>query len=194
MLSNTANAGAQIVELEVTGSEQETYLPERKSIKPKWQVEFPAKIANTPISKITYLTTIKPLKVKPGWLPPGRTWEQMNGGIRLYADKSGMGSFFKHSIYGESVSDIVYPIPADAEKFVAAIGFGAAKRDASVEFKVFVDGKKKFDSGIYRFGQRVLPVVVNVRGGKKLKLVVTDGGDSIVNDYAWWGDARFIKK
>jgi hypothetical protein len=194
VLRNTANAGAQIVELEVTGAEKETYLPERKSIKPKWQVEFPAEVAEVPPAKIAYLTSLKPLSVKPGWLPPGRKWEQMNGGIRLYADKSGMGTFFPHSIYGESVSDITYAIPADAVKFVSAIGFGAAKRDASVEFKVFVDGVKKFDSGVYRFGRRVLPVVVDVKGGKKLRLVVTDGGDTIRNDYAWWADARFIKK
>ena len=39
----------------------------------------------------------------------------------------------------------------------------------------------------------MLPVVVDVAGAKELKLVVTDGGDGIRNDYAWWGEARLIK-
>jgi len=36
----------------------------------------------------------------------------------------------------------------------------------------------------------VLPVVVDVRGANELTLIVTDAGDGLTNDYAWWGDAR----
>jgi hypothetical protein len=33
-----------------------------------------------------------------------------------------------------------------------------------------------------------------VAGARELKLAVSDGGDGITNDYAWWGEARFIGK
>jgi len=36
-------------------------------------------------------------------------------------------------------------------------------------------------------------VTVEVKGARELKLIVTDGSDGLRNDYAWWGDARFIK-
>jgi len=96
------------------------------------------------------------------------------------------------SLYGQSISEIVYEVPEGASLFAAAIGFGAKARESSVEFQVFVDGVKSFDSGLFRLGLPLVPVVVDVGGARELKLVVTDGGDGITNDYGWWGDARFI--
>ena len=32
------------------------------------------------------------------------------------------------------------------------------------------------------------------RRGKELKLVVEAGGDGSRDDYAWWGEARFLRK
>jgi hypothetical protein len=72
--------------------------------------------------------------------------------------------------------------------------FGARARNASVEFKVLVDGTEKYSSSLYLFGEKVLPVVVDVRGTKELKLVVTDGCDGIANDYAWWAEPRFLRE
>jgi hypothetical protein len=76
---------------------------------------------------------------------------------------------------------------------VAAAGLGTAKTDASVEFIVTVDGEERFNSGTFRTGQPVIPVVVDVSGAQEMTLTVTDAGDGIINDYAWWGNARLIK-
>ena len=192
MFHHTGNAGSQLVELKVMGKEKETYIPERISIIPRWQPSFPKEVKDATADKIKYLVDITPVSVKPGWMPPGAKWKDLNGSVTLYADKSGKGFICPKSIYGESVSEIVYEIPANAVLFASAIGFGATARNASVEFKVLIDGKEKYNSGVYRFGQRVLPVVLNVKGAKKVTLIVTDGGDGIINDYAWWGDARFL--
>jgi hypothetical protein len=78
--------------------------------------------------------------------------------------------------------------------FAAAAGLGTASAASSVIFKVYVDGKEKYASGIYRLGDRVLPVVVDIEGGKELKLVVDDGGDGVNEDFAFWGEARLVKK
>ncbi len=194
VLRNSAEGGAKVVELKVMGTETESVRPKRKSIVPKWHVRFPAAVALAHKDKVRYLMHMKPTTVKPGWLPAGKTWKQMNGWVRLYTDFSQNGAVFKHSLYGESVSEIVYKIPANARIFASAIGLGNRHRKASVVFKVFVDGQEKYNSKLYRLGCPVLPVVLDVQGGKELKLVVEDGGDGINYDYAWWGDARFVLK
>lgn len=192
VLRNTANAGAQVVELSVMGAETETYTVERRSILPKWHVRFPAGVADMPADRVSYLVDREPRSVKPGWMPANTEWHELNGAITLYADRSGQGLECPKSLYGESISEIVYEIPEGASTFVSTIGFGTTKGDASVEFKVLVDETEKYDSGIYRFGKRLQPVVVDVKGAKSLTLIVTDAGDGLRNDYAWWGDARFL--
>ena len=128
-------------------------------------------------------------------MPINKKWEQLNGTIKLYTSPaSSAGAVFNDSLYGESVFEAEYAIPANAEYFAAVCGFGNRDRRASVEFKVYVDGVLKYDSGIYRTGKALLPVAVDISGGKKLKLVTTDGKDNIIGDYAWWGAARFILK
>jgi len=194
-LRNASYAGAQVVEFAVMGKKKELYQPGRKSIVPKWQVAFPEDVEKAMGNKQQYLRSLKPLQVKPGWMPTGKKWEQLNGWVRLYTDVNNLkGPAYTQSLYGESSFEAEYAIPANAEYFVAICGFGNRDRRASVEFKVYVDDKLKYDSGIYRIGMPLLPVAVKLSGASKIKLVTTDAGDGIVADYSWWGDARFIFK
>ncbi len=195
VLRNASYSGAQVVEFAVMGKKTEVYNPSRKSIIPKWQVAFPEEVEKLLGNKVKYLRSLKPLQVKPGWMPTGKKWEQLNGWVRLYTDVNNLkGIPYTQSLYGESVFEAEYAVPANAEYFVAVCGFGNRDRRASVEFKVYVDGELKYDSGIFRIGMSLLPVAVKVAGNSKIKLVTTDAGDGIVADYAWWGDARFILK
>jgi hypothetical protein len=59
-----------------------------------------------------------------------------------------------------------------------------------VIFRVLVDGQERFASPTVRGGDAPLPVSVDIRGAKKLELVVdyADRGD--VLDHADWLDAR----
>jgi alpha-galactosidase len=59
----------------------------------------------------------------------------------------------------------------------------------SVTFSVWVDGEKRFDSGVVFGGAPALPVKVDLSGANELKLVVTGGGDDIDNDHADWAMA-----
>jgi alpha-galactosidase len=59
----------------------------------------------------------------------------------------------------------------------------------SVTFSVWVDGEKRFDSGVVFGGAPALPVKVDLTGANELKLVVTGGGDNIDNDHADWAMA-----
>jgi hypothetical protein len=191
---NSGFAGAQVVELKVMGKEKRKVRNKRKSILPAWEAKFSKKVNSTSKDKIKYLVDLKASSVKPGWMPQGKNWKDLNGNITLYTDTSGKGGFYPKSIYGESVSEFKWKIPVGAKIFASALGFGANNRKASVEFKVLIDGKEKYNSGIYRFGMPVIPLEIDVKGGKELTLIVTDGGDSIAYDYAWWAGARFIIK
>jgi endo-alpha-N-acetylgalactosaminidase len=143
---------------------------------------------------MVYLIDLEPESASAGWLPAGKTWKDMNGPVKLMTTLSGLGRFYKKSIYAQAASEIVYRLDGKYKTFVAALGLGSNKRTSSVEFQVIVDGQEKYKSPLYRTGMPVIAVAVDVAGAKELKLVVTDGGDGITNDYAWWGEARLIKK
>jgi hypothetical protein len=195
VLKNPAMCGAQVVEMKVMGTEKETYMPQRKSNIPLWEAQYPRSVMDTPAAKLLYLTDLKPVKEPTvGWLPGGTKWELMNGSATLMTSLAKEGKEYPKSVYGHAKSEIVYLIPDGCKTFMAAAGLGTASAASSVIFKVYVDGKEKYTSGIYRLGNRVLPVVVDVEGGKELKLVVEDGGDGLGEDYAFWGEARLVKK
>lgn len=193
VMHNTAYAGAQVVEMKVMGPETIPVPIVRKSLIPKYEVRYPPEVANVPIEKQTYLIDMKPAS-EPNleWMPAGTTWEELCGPIKLVVTPRGDGRVYEKSLYAQANSEIVYAIPEDAKTFVAAVGQGGNNRDVSVVFKVFVDDDLKYQSPVYRLGTAVLPVVVDVTGGKRLRLVVTDAGDGIRNDYAWWAEPRFL--
>ena len=60
----------------------------------------------------------------------------------------------------------------------------------SVTFEVYVDGEKKFDSGLMTSRDAMKYLEVDIDGAKELKLVVTDGGNGIGSDHGTWGDAK----
>ncbi len=194
VLDNTSYAGARICEIKIMGSEKELFQPKRKSIRPKWQVEFPDKVNQA--KRIRLLRNLEPAaKPEIGWMPSGKTWKQLNGWVKLYTNLNAEdGLTCPQSLYAEAPSEIVYTIPNNAEYFATVPGLGNRHRQASVEFRIFVDGVKKYDSGYFKVGNPLDAVVINVTGAKKLKLVVTDGGNGLAYDYSWWGDARFILK
>lgn len=190
VLRNSDLGGVRLVEMKVMGPERESYRPERRTIVPDWEVQYLPEVRDLPEERLVWLIDMEPTHLKPGWLPTGKTWEQMHGPILLVTDNSGQGGKYEKSLYGESISEVTYALNGRYESFVAAAGLGTSKPDASVEFIVKVDGQERFNSGVYRIGRPVLPVVVDVRGANVLTLIVTDAGDGLTNDYAWWGDAR----
>ena len=194
VLRNSAFGGARLIELKVMGAEKEQHKAHRASIIPDWEAQYPASVRDLPDARIVHLLDLEPTRAEPGWLPAGKAWADLNGPVKLMTTRSGLGRFYPKSVYAQAHSEIEYALNGKYAKFVAAVGFGANKGDSSVEFKVFVDGEEKYASGLYRLGRPVLPVVVEVSGAKALKLVVTDGGDGIRNDYAWWAEARLVKK
>ena len=103
------------------------------------------------------------------------------------------GKVFEQSLYAEAPSELVFAVPEGYTTFAAAAGLGAERTDDAVIFKVLVDGVEKFKSPLYRIGQPILPVVVDIAEARELKLIIDDPAGNI-SAYAWWGEARLLRK
>jgi len=165
-------------------------------------IAWPGWMKDVPEDKIVWLIDLPAKnKPRPGWLPnkPGswrkKTWAEMNGKVTLYPKlHNPIGIECPKSIYAQAETTIVYDIPPGCAKFVAAAGLGARSDVASLVFRALVDNKAKYTSEVYHCGDDIIPVVVDVSGGKTLTLVTLPTDDGIGYDYGWWGDARFIKE
>ena len=163
---------------------------------------WPAWLAEVPEAKTVWLMD-QPAKNKPqpGWLPQKKgswkkkTWAEMNGPVTLYPERHNpLGIDCPRSIYAQAETTIIYDIPQGCRKFVAAPGFGSRDDRSSVIFRILVDEKPVYTSKVFRSGDPIVPVAVDVASGKELTLVTLPTDDGIGYDYAWWGDARLIKE
>ncbi len=83
--------------------------------------------------------------------------------------------------------------PRGAQRFTAWVGVDAETgKNGSVRFRVIGDGKVLFDSGLRKGGDAPLKVDVDLRGMKRILLVVEDGGDGRAYDHADWAEAEFL--
>ncbi|PYE53475.1 NPCBM/NEW2 domain-containing protein, partial [Deinococcus yavapaiensis] len=88
-------------------------------------------------------------------------------------------------------STLSYALGGVCQTFSAQVGVDDEVGDrGSVVFQVYGDGVKLYDSGVTRGADAVKAVSVNVTGRSELKLVVTNGGDSIDYDHADWASAK----
>lgn len=91
-------------------------------------------------------------------------------------------------------SEIIYDIEGKGyETFQSYVGLDReADNRGTINFQVFADGEKLFESGVMRRDTPAKLVNVDITGKKQLKLVVTDGGDDNGNDHGDWADAKFM--
>ncbi len=88
-----------------------------------------------------------------------------------------------------ATSTIVIPLNKKYHKFHAEVGVDdGGGEGGSVVFKVALDDKEAFNSGLTKFGEAAKPVDLDVTGVAVLTLLVTDGGDGPRNDHADWAN------
>jgi hypothetical protein len=133
-----------------------------------------------------YLDALEPDSLTQGWgdLQKNRsiTETPMNIGGRPF--RRGLGT--------HSVSRIVYELDGTYSRFQAHAGPQSGSH-ASIAFEVWVDGTKKWESGLMTSNEEAKTVDVDVRGARRLELVVSDGGNGIMADHANWGDAKLLR-
>lgn len=117
----------------------------------------------------------------------------ISGKVLRLTGEDGQEVSYERGIGAHSTSTIVYDLTdKNYDYFTSYVGVDRQmyNTSGSVSFEVYVDGEKKFDSGLMNSKDVQKFVEVDINGAKELKLVVTDGGNGDGSDHATWGDAK----
>jgi hypothetical protein len=101
------------------------------------------------------------------------------------------GKPFRRGLGTHAPSKLVYALNGEFRRFQAWAGADNATAP-TVTFEVWVDGKKRWESGLMTQNDAAKPVDVDVTNAKELVLIVGDGGNGIAADHADWAEARFL--
>ncbi len=102
---------------------------------------------------------------------------------------------YAHGLGHHANGEIVINLSEQFKTFQTEVGlqWSDGHSRGSVVFRIFVDGKQVFDSGVVREGDPPRAVAVSVKGADELRLVAGDAGDGITADTADWADARLTR-
>ncbi|MDU7537378.1 MAG: NPCBM/NEW2 domain-containing protein, partial [Peptostreptococcaceae bacterium] len=108
-------------------------------------------------------------------------------------NEDGYYETFTKGIGSHAYSEIVYN-SSGYDIFDTWVGmdqYVSERDDASVQFKIFVDGKLKAQTGVMKANTPKERLVVDVRNSSEIKLVVDVATNGNNWDHANWADARF---
>lgn len=106
------------------------------------------------------------------------------------------GTPYPHTVPTTSDTDFAIDLKGDAVKFSSMVGVDdtAGAGRGSVQFGVWVDGKKVAETPIMKSGDAPKLLTADLTGAKKLVLAVNDANDGTGNDSANWGGALITMK
>jgi alpha-galactosidase len=105
------------------------------------------------------------------------------------------GVAFDHGVGTHANSWIRVRLNGNALEFRASVGIDdETNKRGRLEFRVWVDGKKKWGSGHMRADMAPMAFRVSLVGAKEMLLEVEDGEDGIDHDHADWADAVITVK
>jgi hypothetical protein len=140
---------------------------------------------------ITYVSDMKFEVVTNGW---GPVETDTSNGEKAQGDGHPItidGRSFARGLGAHAPSTVTVDLAGRCTRFEADVGVDDEVGDAgSVQFQVWGDGKKLYDSGVVRGTQGPAGAYADVTGVTSMKLEVLDGGDGVDNDHADWGNAR----
>jgi pimeloyl-ACP methyl ester carboxylesterase len=89
-------------------------------------------------------------------------------------------------VHSQGVSEVSYFLNAAFTTFSATL---IPCYQASAVFEVYADGKKVFESDVFRGKTPPQDIEIDVTGAQMLKLVISEGGNSWSGDWVMWGKA-----
>ena len=149
-------------------------------------------IAVIDMNDYSYLTDYDWKAAQYNYTVPKKDISISGNALRL-TDENGKEVSFERGVGAHSTSTITYDLTdKDYGYFSSYVGVDRQMHNTvgSVSFEVYVDGAKKFDSGLMTSKEPMKYLEVDINGAKELKLVVTDGGNGNGSDHATWGDAK----
>ncbi len=151
----------------------------------------PALASALPDGNWVWLSDLRWASAKAGWTPNNDGKPRVDRDIR--GDRLRLdGKRYRKGIGTHAPSEITYATEGKYDRFVATIG--GAESGGTVVFQVFGDDKKLFDSGLMHGLKGTRDVAIDLRRAKRLRLVVTDGGNNYTCDMANWAGARLRKR
>ncbi|HPS54630.1 MAG TPA: NPCBM/NEW2 domain-containing protein, partial [Sedimentisphaerales bacterium] len=147
-------------------------------------MEMPVDVVNG-----IYLDALKPVSVSQGYCELSINKNIADGKPLQISKKKYVRGLCTHAN-----SKIVYDLDGKYSRFQSWVGVDWSVY-GSVTFEVYVDGKKIYNSLLMEKSEFIYPtfVDVDIKGCKKLELVVTDGGNGINADHANWAEARLLE-
>src|SRR5205085_12303407 len=105
--------------------------------------------ATTPASGVTYLSDLTWVSATNGWGPVEKDMavggDQANDGPPITLN----GVVYTKGLGAHAVSEIIYNLGGNYSTFISDVGVDDRQAtNGSIQFQVFVDGVKKFDSGV----------------------------------------------
>ena len=149
-------------------------------------------VAVVDMNDYTYLTEYNWKSEAHSYATPKKDIATSSKVLRL-TDESGKEVVYTRGIGSHSTSTIIYDLSdKNYDYFTSYVGVDRQMYGSigSVSFEVYVDGEKKFDSGLMNSTDSQKYIEVDINGAKELKLVVTDGGNGNGSDHATWGDTK----
>jgi hypothetical protein len=104
------------------------------------------------------------------------------------------GRSYVKGIGMHSASRLTYRLDGKHRRFEAEVAIDdETDGRGSVVFRVFVDDREAYKSPVIRGGMPPAPISVDIRGGKRLSLIVdfAERGDEL--DHADWLNARLVE-
>jgi hypothetical protein len=141
-----------------------------------------------PVERINgiFLDALEPVSATQGWgmLQKNQSvWEK---------PMTIAGTSYRRGLGTHAPSKIVYALEGKYKRFQAMAGADAAT-SPTITFEVWVDGQKRWESGLMTRDTSAKTVDIDVAGAKALELVVGDAGNGIMADHADWADARLLR-
>ncbi|NIP28685.1 MAG: alpha-galactosidase [Phycisphaerae bacterium] len=134
-----------------------------------------------------WLSSLDLSKMTVGWGKP-----QVNKSI-VGKPLSIAGRKFDKGVGSHAGSMMYIDLQAGSKKFSAFVGVDdeVKGKPASVEFRVYADGKSLWSSGVMKAGEPAKKVSVDLEGIKTLLLLVDSTSDGVGYDHADWAEAKF---
>lgn len=104
------------------------------------------------------------------------------------------GKTYERGVGTHASSEFVINLQESANRFSALVGLddkaGQISGGGTAIFKVFVDGKLVFESGLMNASMEPKKISIDLKKAKQMKLVVEHGGDGTHGDHADWAMAN----
>jgi len=103
------------------------------------------------------------------------------------------GNQFFRGVGVQTISALSFQLNGEAKKFTAEVGVDdSGNPEIPVQFYVIADRKILFESGEMRVGDAPKKVDVNLKGVRRLGLLVTDNVEKRSRTYCNWADAKIL--